>query len=160
MGGVTRGGVSRPIIRAMATAAVILDTLQSLLDAELGSIFRFMGSGSPYLTRATLEVRDRVERMAADTQRHAGALAGMIERLGGTTQPLGVQPEDQYLAYLSLKFLLPKLAEAKRTTIERYENALRALRGAPPEVVGVVEGILGEHRKDLSALADAATAAR
>jgi hypothetical protein len=144
----------------MATAAIVLDVPQSLFDAEQGSIFRFMGSGSPYLTRATLETRDRVERMAAATERHAGALAGLIERLGGGTRPRGVQPEDQYLAYLSLKFLLPKLAEAKRTTIERYENALRALRGAPEEVARLLEKNLGDHRADRAVLEPAASAAR
>ena len=136
----------------MATTAVILDTLQSLLDAESASIFRFMGSGSPYLTRATLETRDRVERIAAGTDRRALELGELIERVGGTTHPRPVQPEDQYLAFLSLKFLLPKLAEAKRVTIERYENAVRALKGAPAEVVGVMGRQLVEHREELAVL--------
>lgn len=144
----------------MPTAAVILDTLQSLLDAEQASIFRFMGSGSPYLTRATLDTRDRVERMAAETDHHAAALAAMIDRLGGATRPRAVQPEDQYLAYLSLKFLLPKLAEAKRMTIERYENALRALRGASPDVLSLLDTHLANHRADLAILAPAAPSAR
>jgi hypothetical protein len=144
----------------MPTPAVILDTLQSLLDAEQASLFRFMRTGSPYLTRATLETRDRVERMAADTHRHAAALGGLIEQLGGATQPRAVQPEDQYLAYLSLKFLLPKLADAKRMTIERYANALRALRGASPEVLALLDGNLAEHRADLGVLESAAAAAR
>ena len=144
----------------MPTAAVLLDTLQSLLDAEQASVIRLMRSGSPYLTRATLETRDRVERMAADTDRHAAALAALIDRLGGATRPRAVQPEEQYLAYLSLKFLLPKLAEAKRTTIERYENALRALKGAPAEVIEVLRRQLGEHREDLAVLEEAAKGAR
>ena len=144
----------------MPTSAVVLDTLQSLLDAEQASIFRFMRSGSPYLTRATLDTRDRVERMAVESDRHAAALAELIDRLGGAARPRAVQPEDQYLAYLSLKFLLPKLAEAKRTTIERYENALRALRGASPDVLALLDGNLAEHRADLAVLESAAAAAR
>jgi len=144
----------------MPTTAVVLDILQGLLEAEQASVFRFMRSGNPYLTRATLETRDRVDRMAAGTVRRARELGDLIERVGGTTHPRPVQPENQYLAFLSLKFLLPKLAEAKRTTIERYENALRALKGAPAEMFGVLEGQLGEHREDLAALDAAAAAAR
>jgi hypothetical protein len=98
--------------------------------------------------------------MAGGTDRRAVELGELIERIGGTTHPRPVQPENQYLAFLSLKFLLPKLAEAKRTTIERYENALRAIKGAPAEVIGVLERQLGEHREDLVALEAAAVAAR
>jgi hypothetical protein len=144
----------------MASTALILDVLQSLLDAEQGSVFRFMRGGSPYLTQATLETRGQVERMAEDTERHARGLADLIDRFGSATRPRGVQPEDQYLAYLSLKFLLPKLAEAKRTTIERYENALRALKGAPPEVIALIDANLADHRSDLAVLESAAAAAR
>jgi hypothetical protein len=126
--------------------------LQSLLEAEQASVFRFMRSGNPYLTRATLETRDRVDRMAAGTDRRVGELGELIERIGGTAHLRPVQPENQYLAFLSLKFLLPKLAEAKRMAIERYQNALRALKGAPAEVIGVLERQLAEHREDLAVL--------
>src|SRR5689334_20909958 len=136
----------------MRTTAAVLDTVQSLLEAEQASVFRFMRSGNPYLTPATLETRDRVDQMAAGTDRRARELGELIERIGGTTHPRPVQPENQYLAFLSLKFLLPKLAEAKRVTIERYENALRALKGSPAEVVGVLERRLLEHGEGLVVL--------
>src|SRR5437763_13238705 len=110
----------------MPTPVLILDALQSLLDAEEASIFRFMRRGTPYLTRADAETRREVEAMAEASDRHAAELAELITRLGGTIRPAPVQSENQYLAYLSLQFLLPKLAEAKRRMIERYENALRA----------------------------------
>jgi hypothetical protein len=144
----------------MPTTAAVLDILQSLLEAEQASVFRFMRSGSAYLTRATLETRDRVDRMAAGTDRRAGELGELIERFGGTSHPRPVQPENQYLAFLSLKFLLPKLAEAKRVAIERYENALRALKGGPAEVIAMLERQLGEHREDLTVLEEAAKGAR
>src|SRR5690349_5999996 len=104
----------------MASTAAILDVLSGLLDAEQGSVFRFMRAGTPYLTRATVETRERVEAMADASLRQAAELAATIDGLGGTFRPEGVHPENQYLAYLSLKFLLPKLANAKRQTIERY----------------------------------------
>jgi hypothetical protein len=142
----------------MPTSAAVIDILQSLLEAEQASVFRFMRAGSPYLTRATLETRGEVERMADRTELHARELADLIERLGGGLRLRPVQPEDQYLSFLSFKFLLPKLAEAKRMTIERCENALRPLKGAPPEVVDLVRRHLAAHQADLEAL-EAATAA-
>ena len=144
----------------MPSTAAILDVLSGLLDAEQGSVFRFMQTGTPYLTRATVETRQQIGAMADASVRHAAELAAMMEALGGTFRPEPVHPENQYLAYLSLKFLLPKLAEAKRTTIERYENALRALRGASPEVLALLDAQLAEHRADLAVLESAATAAR
>jgi hypothetical protein len=138
----------------MAGSALVIDTLQSLLDSEQGSIFRFMREGTPYLARATVETRAAVERMAGESDRHAAALAALIEGLGGVLRPAAVQPENQYLSYLSLNFLLPKLADAKRTSIERYQNALRALgaAGVPAEVLAVLEAHLAEHRADLAVL--------
>ena len=147
--------------RTMASTPVaVVDALNALLEAEQGSVFRFMGEGSPYLSRATADVRRPLQEMVDSNRRYVMALAEMIQRLGGEPVPRQVRPEEQYLAFLSLKFLLPKLAEAKRTTIERYENALRALKGAPAEMFGVLEGQLGEHREDLAALDAAAAAAR
>src|SRR3954468_6376952 len=112
----------------MPSTAAILDVLCGLLDAEQGSVFRFMQAGTPYLTRATLETRQQIAAMADASLRHAAELAALIDSLGGPFRPEPVHPENQYLAYLSLKFLLPKLANAKRQVIERYENAKRALK--------------------------------
>ena len=82
----------------------------------------------------------------------------MIERLGGipNSAPRGIDREEQYLAFLSLKFLLPKLVNAKKLLIERYENAMRVLKGTDPEVVGLVQFLLLEHKAQLEALHRAA----
>jgi len=137
------------------TTAALFDVLSGLLEAEQGSVFRFMRHGSPYLTRATVETRRQIEAIADANQRHAAQLAELITRMGGLMGPRLVHPEDQYLAYLSLKFLLPKLANAKRETIERYQNALRALKGAPAEVREMLESHLAEHRAQLDMLVGA-----
>ncbi len=143
----------------MSTAPVaVIDALNALLEAEMNSIFRFMGEGSPYLSRATAEIRKPLNDMVQASQRHASELAGMIEHLGGIPSPRGsVQPEEQYLAFLSLKFLLPKLADAKKLTVERYENSLRAIKGAPAEVSGLLKEQLNEHKADLQLLQKAAS---
>lgn len=143
----------------MITPAAVLDVIYGLLEAEQGSIFRFMREGSPYLTRATVETRRQVEAMAGSSDRHASELGELVNTLGGVLRPEPVHPENQYLAYLSLKFLLPKLAGAKRQTIQRYENALRALRGAPGEVAALLNAQVSEHRRDLATLESASAAA-
>src|SRR5207248_3222102 len=126
-----------------------LDVLFGLFEAEEGSVFRFMRQGSPYLTRATVETRDKIEAMANTSVRHATEIAALIERFGGTIGLGAVHPANQYLSYLSLKFLIPKLADAKRRMLERYENALRALKDAPPEVIELLKRHIDEHQRDL-----------
>src|SRR5947208_16698725 len=105
---------------AMSPPAAVIDALNSLLEAEQGSVFRFMGEGSPYLSRAAAEVRRPLAEMVTSTDRRAGELFSLIESLGGSPIPRGLRPEEQYLAFLSLKFLLPKLVTERELTIPRY----------------------------------------
>src|SRR5215475_182166 len=96
-----------------AAPAAVIDVLNGLLEAEQNSIFRFMGEGSPYLSRATAEVRKPLNDMVLANQRRTLELAELIDRLGGVPMPASVIPEIQYLAFLTIKFLLPKLANEK-----------------------------------------------
>jgi hypothetical protein len=147
------------ILSAMSSPPVAtVDVLNSLLEAETTSIFRFMGEGYPYLNRATAEVKKPLQEMVGTIQPRVMRLAAMIERLGGIpdSSPRGVDREEQYLAFLSLKFLLPKLVSAKKLLIERYENALRALKGADREVLATVQSLLMEHESQLALLNHAA----
>ena len=57
-----------------------VEILNDLLDAELNSVFRFMGEGSPYLSRATAEVRKPLAEMVESSSRRAGELFDLIER--------------------------------------------------------------------------------
>jgi bacterioferritin (cytochrome b1) len=131
----------------------VIDALNSLLQAELGSVFRFMGEGSPYLSRATADVRRPLQEMVDANTRHAGELARAIQDLGGEPASRGVRPEEQYLAFLSLKFLLPKLVEEKKLILQRYENALRGVDGlAPPHIVQMLREQQAECRAHLELL--------
>jgi hypothetical protein len=136
----------------MVTTAALLDVLYGLFEAEEGSLFRFMRQGNPYLTRATVETRREIEAMAQTSVRHAAEIAALIEQFGGSIGLAVVHPANQYLSYLSLKFLIPKLADAKRRMLERYENALRALTDAPPEVVELLKRHIDRHRRELTNL--------
>jgi hypothetical protein len=139
-------------------SAVVIDSLNSLLEAEQGSIFRFLGEGSPYLSRATAEIRKPLEEMVVASVRRANELYNCIDSLGGFPSPRALQNEEQYLAYLSLKFLLPKLVNAKKLLITRNESALRAVQedSPPPDVITMLESHLAEHRADLEMLGKAA----
>jgi bacterioferritin (cytochrome b1) len=141
----------------MSAPVAIIDTLNALLDSELSSVFRFMGEGSPYLSRATVEVRRPLQQMVESNLRHVRELGDLINSLGGVpTQMATVQREEQYLAFLSLKFLLPKLVDEKNLVIRRYQNALASLQGAPPEVTELLNVHLAEHREQMKVLEKAA----
>lgn len=145
----------------MSTVPVAtVEVLNDLLDAELNSIFRFMGEGSPYLSRATAEVRRPLAEMVDASQRRAGELYALIESLGGTPVPRGLRPEEQYLAFLSLEFLLPKLVDAQKLMIRRYENAInaiRALKDGTPEAFATLQSHLDENKRHLTTLEHAAS---
>ncbi len=136
----------------------VIDALNGLLEAELNSVFRFMDEGSPYLSRATVEVKRPLEAMVQTNHHHAGELADLIESLGGYPVPRSIRPEEQYLAFLSLKFLLPKLANEKLLTIERYDNALRAVGDRASEPVrDILRSHIFTHRRDFDLLTKAAS---
>lgn len=135
----------------MPAPHAVIDLLNALLDAQQSSEFRFMGEGSPYLGRASVEVRDTLDYIARADLRRAGELHGLIERLGGSAGIAVPQPEDQYLAYLSIRFLLPRLLEAKGLLAQRVRNALSALASLDARQAAVVAAIdllkrhLSEH---------------
>ena len=124
----------------------VVDALNSLLEAEQASVFRFMDEGSPYLSRATADVRRPLQEMVEANKRHVAALGSMVQRLGGYPAPRSVRSEEQYLAFLSLKFLLPKLVTEKELIVRRYDNALRAMPDAPAEVTRLLRAIQSEHK--------------
>src|SRR5438128_6975647 len=136
------------------TPLATVDVLNSLLEAEITTIFRFMGEGYPYLNRATAEVKKPLQEMVLTIEPRVLRLAELIERLGGVpdSSPRGIDREEQYLAFLSLKFLLPKLVSAKKLLIERYENALRALKGGDREIISTLQSLLMEHKSQLAIL--------
>ena len=136
----------------MAPPVAVIDALNSLLEAEQGSVFRFMGEGSPYLSRASADVRRPLQGMVEANQRYVMALASAVQRLGGEPVTRTVRPEEQYLAFLSLKFLLPKLVDEKVLILQRYENVLRQIPDGPPEVLELLREHQAECREALATL--------
>lgn len=141
---------------AMSSAPVaIIDVLNGLLEGLQNSLFRFLDDSSPYLTRATVELRGVLTRIAHDVKRQSAELASTIESLGGYPSGASILPEEQYLAYLSIRFLVPKLIEAKQLMITRFETALKVIDDSLPEVKTMLQRQLGEHQEHLRMLNEA-----
>ena len=131
----------------------VVDALISLLEAEQQSVFRLMGEQSPYLRQAPPDVQQSLDEIAEVNARHCAQLTDAIEGLGGSAPPRGPGRGDQYLAFLSLKFLLPKLADELELTIRRYDNTLRAIgKVASPQVLQMLDQQQAEQRAQLAVL--------
>jgi bacterioferritin (cytochrome b1) len=142
---------------AAAAPAHVIDALNGLLEAEMNSVFRSINEGSPYLSKATAEVRRPMAECGKLSRQHAQQLANLIDALGGVPTPRQLpRTEDQYLAYLSLKFLLPKLVMEKELILRRYENAKRAIGPSFPQVQAELDRIMSEQRQYLDQLKKAA----
>jgi hypothetical protein len=137
-------------------SAAVIDALNSLLEAEANSIFHFVGTGSPYLDHAGPEIRQPLEEMREHLDQHEEELSQLIRDLGGEpSTPPKPRAEDQYLNYLSLRFLLPKLVDAKQLMIQRYQNVLRAI-DKDPKVTTLLQRHLEEMEIDLGRLREVA----
>ena len=140
-----------------SSAAAVVDALQSLHEAEQGSVFRLMGEGSPFVTTAPEDVRAPLRRLHDVNRRHRDELATAIRQLGGgapaSRPPAGPVGEESYLKFLSLKFLVPKLLHEKELMLQRYNNALRALpKTAPPDVADLLKRQVAEQSANVDEL--------
>jgi hypothetical protein len=140
----------------MTVPQAVVDALNALLEAEQDSLFRFMAEGSPYLGKAGPEVRRALAYIAAADHRRAGELWRLIEQLGGEPRGRRPQPAEQFLAFLSIRFLLPKLIEAKDLLLQRYRNAISALSARPSSADVVLKTHLSEHAAEMEVLRSAA----
>jgi hypothetical protein len=124
----------------------IIDTLNGLLEGHLGSIFHFVIRGSPYLNDAPADLRQLITEIDGVCKRETEDLVKLIESIGGVPRMRHrVAPEEQYLSFLSLKFLLPTLVNEKDLLLTRYENARASIGSGYPQVVDVLERIETEQ---------------
>ena len=95
--------------------------------------------------------------MAEESARNEHELAELLRPGDGAlVNASRVRPDPAYLEFLTLRFMLPKLANAKDVQIRYYENALRALGGDGVEVREVLRRHLDQHKADLGLLTRAA----
>ena len=142
----------------MATTAMTMRTVDvssvvaEVLQDEQSDLFYFMSTADPYINRAAADLRRPLQDMIERGTRQAGELVGVLEQLGGIARPVRPSPEFQYFAYLSVDFLLPRLYEAKRRSIERYQRALRLVPESETDVRGLLESHLAQHLRDMETL--------
>jgi hypothetical protein len=135
----------------------IIDLLDDLLQAETAGAFHFMSEADPYINRAEADIRRPLLEMIRSTQRRVGELAGLIDELGSTPPAPAVSKENQYLAFLSVDFLLPKLRDAKLASIANFQKALRIAGTGNQMVSEVLSAHLDEHQRELGQIERALT---
>ncbi|HEX2972111.1 MAG TPA: hypothetical protein VHP11_07245 [Tepidisphaeraceae bacterium] len=141
------------------TSSDVVTILNALLRAEHGGIFRFIASSDPYITREAAAIRRPLQNITAAALRHEAELIDLIEALDGIPQAPAVTPEHQYLSFLSLEFLRPKLVEAAQRAIANYESALASISASSPDVANRLKNHLIDYRQFLDAIVPPASSA-
>ena len=123
--------------------------LNDLLDAELNSVFAFLGRSMPYLDRDHASMHKNLAAMVASSQQRAERLNQIIESLGGSPIPRGLRASEQHLAYLTIQFLLPMLINAKKQDIRRY---LQVARDVDASITNALNEMVAEQGRELELL--------
>lgn len=135
------------------------DVISRLLRSEQAGIFQYLSQVDPHIGRTAAQVRRPLLEMMATSLRHQGELTFLLQEYGLTPPPPQLNPEFQNFAYLSLDYLLPRLAAAKRQSIADYEAALREIAADDPSLANVLQSHLATHQHDLAVLEKAVTPA-
>jgi hypothetical protein len=132
-----------------STASVnVAELLRDLLEAQQSDTLFFVAQADPYVTPGLGEARRRLRTTIDADQRRATELAGAIDNLGATIRPAPLSAELQYLAFLSMSFLLPKVAESRRQSIARYETAIARIGDASPAISEMLRRYLAELKEE------------
>ena len=129
-----------------------MDLISRLLRSEQAGIFQYLSQVDPHIGRTAAQVRKPLLEMMATSLRHQGELTFLLQEYGLTPPPPQLNPEFQNFAYLSLDYLLPRLADAKRRSIAEYEAALGEIASDNPSLANVLQAHLATHQHDLSIL--------
>jgi hypothetical protein len=133
-----------------------VDLLKGLLEAEMGSLLRCLEHQFPYVSRATADVHRRILAMVPGAQKRTAELSAALERLGDLPSLARVHRSDQYLGFLSMGHLLPRLVSEAESAVRLCEQGLAGLPDAPQEVTDLLQRHLAEHREQLRILREAA----
>jgi len=130
----------------------LAEILDRLLAGECGDAFGFVSEAEPYVGRSGAAGWHRIQRMLAAGKRRQALLASHLEDLGATPRPACSSAANQYLAFLSMEFVLPKLIEAKQRSIRSYEQAIAEAGDSNAAVADLLATNLEEHRQELQVL--------
>lgn len=134
----------------MMTAIDPVIVLNELLDEELNSPIRYIETSMPYVEPELSHLREPLKQMLTAGQQRVVELISQIQALDGEPVAYRSQAEEQYLAFLSLKFLLPMLIEWKTKAIHLHERALTLDIDSP--LREMITRHLQLHQRELGAL--------
>jgi hypothetical protein len=129
----------------------VANAVDRLLAAERGDAFGFLAGAGAYVGHSAA-VWAKVQQVLAAGRHRQAELAALLETLGAMPRAGAFSADVQYLAFLSMDFLLPKLIAAKQQSIRRYEDALEQIGDANAPVAAVLSRHLEEHRAELATL--------
>lgn len=129
----------------------VVDVLCGLLAGEQGNLFHFMKEADAYIRPGEVGLRRLIQGMIEADARREEELIGLITERGGCPRLALVVPERQYMAYLSMEYMLPRLIESREASVRRYEKAVKEV-GEEEGVAGVISKQLGELGEELEAL--------
>jgi hypothetical protein len=125
--------------------------LNELLDDELNSPARFIQESVPYIEPELRHLREPLKRMLESRRARSTELIKLLQTLDVEPASYRLHAEEQYLAFLSLKFLLPRLIEWKNRAILLHERALM-LAGEDSPLHQLISRHLQQHQAELAAL--------
>jgi len=138
----------------------LLEVLGRLLAGEQGDAFAFLSDAEPYIARGGASLRHLLAHLLTASAHRRGELAALIDDLGGTPPMRTMSAENQYFAFLSADCLLPRLIEAKRQSVARYELAIQQLADSNPRITALLTSHLDTHRRELDLLTKSQLAAK
>jgi len=127
--------------------------LNPLLDDELNSPARYLEVAMPYVEPELVNLREPLKQMLETRRWRCRELIAEIQKFDGEPAVYRFRKEEQYLAFLSLKYLLPKLIEWKNCAILLHERALMQTDEGS-DLHDLIARHLEQHRWELDELSE------
>lgn len=124
----------------------VIDVLNELLAAESLSLLPRLRESTVFVSWASADDQQIVDRMIDGGREHQAWLIGVIRDLGG--EPLPVRPDIHSgdIHFLELHYLLPRTLETERRLLTTYESAVHQASEVTP-AASVIARIMERRRK-------------
>jgi hypothetical protein len=133
--------------------------LQNLLRRETLSLLQYVGEAFPWAAPGEEAALDRLRKLVAEDRESTAALGRFLTRLRRMPPYLGTYPTSYTsLGFVSLDFLLPRLAEEQRGSVAELERDLAVI--TDPEARAELERMLAMKRRHLATLEELTAARR
>lgn len=132
-------------------SAQVIDVLNDLLAAESANLLPRLAESSAFVSWASADDVEGVNRMAAEEREHVEWLVEQILDLRGSPGPRIGSIDAASLHYVELHRLLPRVEHGEAALLRRYEAAAGLLAAAPP-AAALVARIAARHRDHLQQL--------